>query len=187
MRADLFISNYCMAACGGDLLGCGRTRDRGDPLDLNDGRFDGGAAIPGKPSMNEHWNLQEERKSAPLVSVVIDTYNHEAFIGEAITSVLQQEHQFGTVEVLVVDDGSRDGTAKQLSAFADRVRIVRKENGGQASALNSASPGKGRHHRVSGWRRLVASTKVAGSGWLPLAKSRGGNGGARDCGSRGGR
>jgi hypothetical protein len=97
---------------------------------------DGGAAIPGKPSMNEHWNLQEERKSAPLVSVVIDTYNHEAFIGEAITSVLQQEYQLGTVEVLVVDDGSRDGTAKQLSAFADRVRIVRKENGGQASALN---------------------------------------------------
>ena len=95
--------------------------------------------------------------------MVIDTYNHEAFIGEAITSVLQQEYQLGTVEVLVVDDGSRDGTAKQLSAFADRVRIVRKENGGQASALKSRRrPGKGRHHRVSGWRRLVASTKVAG-------------------------
>jgi glycosyltransferase involved in cell wall biosynthesis len=87
--------------------------------------------------MNEHWNLQQdERKSAPLVSVVIDTCNHEAFIGEAITSVLQQEYQLGAVEVLVVDDGSRDGTAKQLSAFTDRVRIVRKENGGQASALN---------------------------------------------------
>ena len=86
--------------------------------------------------MNEHCNLQDKRKSAPLVSVVVDTYNHEAFIGEAITSVLQQEYQLGAVEVLVVDDGSRDGTAKQLSAFADRVRIVRKENGGQASALN---------------------------------------------------
>jgi glycosyltransferase involved in cell wall biosynthesis len=68
--------------------------------------------------------------------VVVDTYNHETFIGEAITSVLQQEYQLGAVEVLVVDDGSRDGTAKQLSAFTDRVRIVRKENGGQASALN---------------------------------------------------
>ena len=96
----------------------------------------GGVAIPGKPSMNEHCNLQDKRKSAPLVSVVVDTYNHEAFIGEAITSVLQQEYQLGAVEVLVVDDGSRDGTAKQLSAFTDRVRIVRKENGGQASALN---------------------------------------------------
>ena len=93
-------------------------------------------APSGKSSMSEDWSLQDERKSAPLVSVVIDTYNHEAFIGEAITSVLQQEYQLGAVEVLVVDDGSRDGTAKQLSAFKDRVRIVRKENGGQASALN---------------------------------------------------
>ena len=86
--------------------------------------------------MKENCNLPDIRKNAPLVSVVVDTYNHEAFIGEAITSVLQQEYQLGPVEVLVVDDGSRDGTAKQLSAFADRVRIVRKENGGQASALN---------------------------------------------------
>jgi len=86
--------------------------------------------------MNEHCNSRDKRESAPLVSVVVDTYNHEAFIGEAIASVLQQEYQLGAVEVLVVDDGSRDGTAKQLSAFTDRVRIVRKENGGQASALN---------------------------------------------------
>jgi glycosyltransferase involved in cell wall biosynthesis len=86
--------------------------------------------------MNEHRNLRDEPKIAPLVSVVVDTYNHEAFIGEAITSVLQQEYQLGAVEVLVIDDGSRDGTAQQLSAFADQVRVVRKENGGQASALN---------------------------------------------------
>ena len=96
----------------------------------------GGPGTSKKPSMNKHCKLQDERMSAPLVSVVVDTYNHEAFIGEAITSVLQQEYQLGAVEILVVDDGSRDGTAKQLSAFADRVRIVRKENGGQASALN---------------------------------------------------
>jgi hypothetical protein len=86
--------------------------------------------------MNEHWHSQDKRKGAPLVSVVVDTFNHEAFIGEAITSILQQEYQLSAVEVVVVDDGSQDGTAKQLSAFTDRVRIVRKENGGQASALN---------------------------------------------------
>ena len=87
-------------------------------------------------NMHGHWKSQGECKNAPLVSVVIDTYNHEAFIAEAVTSVLQQEYDLGAVEILVVDDGSRDGTATQLSAFADRVRIVRKENGGQASALN---------------------------------------------------
>jgi glycosyltransferase involved in cell wall biosynthesis len=86
--------------------------------------------------MNEHWNCRDKHKRAPLVSVVVDTYNHEEFIAEAVTSILQQEYRLGAVEVLVIDDGSRDGTAKQLSAFADRVRIVRKENGGQASALN---------------------------------------------------
>jgi glycosyltransferase involved in cell wall biosynthesis len=86
--------------------------------------------------MNECCNLRDKRESAPLVSVVVDTYNHEAFIGKAIASVLQQEYQLGPVEVLVVDDGSRDGTAKRLSAFTNRARIVRKENGGQASALN---------------------------------------------------
>jgi glycosyltransferase involved in cell wall biosynthesis len=81
--------------------------------------------------------LEDESKSvAPLVSVVIDTYNHEAFIREAVTSVLQQEYRLGPVEVLVIDDGSRDDTTKQLSVFADRLRIVQKENGGQASALN---------------------------------------------------
>jgi len=100
-------------------------------------RYDVSQLVAGRVGiMNEHWTLGEKRKSAPLVSVIIDTYNHEAFIGETVTSVLRQEYQLGAVEVLVVDDGSRDGTAKQLSVFADRVRIVRKENGGQASALN---------------------------------------------------
>jgi glycosyltransferase involved in cell wall biosynthesis len=46
------------------------------------------------------------------------------FIREAIASVVQQDYQLGAVEGLVIDDGSRDRTAKQLSAFADQVRIV---------------------------------------------------------------
>jgi len=85
---------------------------------------------------NGKSNLQDDPNRAPLVSVIVDTFNHEMFIQEAIRSVLEQEYDRSAVEVLVVDDGSRDGTAKQLLAFADRVRIVRKENAGQASALN---------------------------------------------------
>jgi GT2 family glycosyltransferase len=46
--------------------------------------------------------------------VVVGTYNHEAFIGEALTSILRQEYQLGAVEVLVIDHGSRDGTGKEL-------------------------------------------------------------------------
>jgi hypothetical protein len=87
--------------------------------------------------MHQVGNCKTKVKSiAPLVSIVIDTYNHEAFIREAVTSVLEQEYRLGPVEVLVIDDGSRDDTTKQLSVFADRLRIVQKENGGQASALN---------------------------------------------------
>ena len=86
--------------------------------------------------LNGERNLQNARNGAPLVSVIVDTFNHEAFIQEAIRSVLEQEYDLGAVEVLVVDDGSRDGTPKQLVAFADQIRIVRKENGGRASALN---------------------------------------------------
>jgi Glycosyl transferase family 2 len=82
-----------------------------------------------------NWKTKAARV-APLVSVVIDTYNHEAFIRQAVTSVLQQEYRLGPVEILVIDDGSRDDTTKQLSVFADRLRIVQKQNGGQASALN---------------------------------------------------
>lgn len=73
---------------------------------------------------------------APLVSVVVDTCNHERFIADAVTSVLEQDYRLGPVEVLVVDDGSQDGTAQMLSRFVGSVRMARKENGGQASALN---------------------------------------------------
>ena len=66
-----------------------------------------------------NWTTKVEGV-APLVSVVIDTYNHEAFIREAVTSVLQQQYRLGPVEVLVIDDGSRDDTTKQL-VFADAL------------------------------------------------------------------
>lgn len=49
---------------------------------------------------------------APLVTVLIDTYNHERFIEEAIVSVLEQDFSAGDVEILVVDDGSTDRTPK---------------------------------------------------------------------------
>ena len=60
-----------------------------------------------------------------LVSVVMPVYNTEAFIGEAIASVLSQAggHQ---VELFVVDDGSTDGSAAEVAKF-DNVRFLRHE------------------------------------------------------------
>ncbi len=72
----------------------------------------------------------------PLVTALIDTCNHEHFIGEAIESVLAQDFPGERMEIVVVDDGSTDRTPQQVKKFRNRVRYLRKENGGQASALN---------------------------------------------------
>jgi glycosyltransferase involved in cell wall biosynthesis len=74
--------------------------------------------------------------SRPDVTVLIDTYNHERFIERAITSVLEQDMSMDCVEILVVDDGSTDGTPEIVRRFEPRVRLIHKPNGGQASAFN---------------------------------------------------
>src|SRR5580692_7426312 len=73
----------------------------------------------------------------PFVTALVDTYNHEAMIGEAIGSVLAQDFPASEMEVLVVDDGSTDRTPEIVRRFVPRVRLIRKANGGQASAFNA--------------------------------------------------
>jgi glycosyltransferase involved in cell wall biosynthesis len=76
----------------------------------------------------------------PSVSVLIDTYNHEQFIEHAITSVLEQDMSMADVEIVVLDDGSTDRTPEIIRKFEPRVRLIRKPNGGQASAFNTGIP-----------------------------------------------
>jgi glycosyltransferase involved in cell wall biosynthesis len=71
------------------------------------------------------------------VSVLIDTYNHEQFIAQAINSVLDQDMPLADVEIVVVDDGSTDRTPEIVRGFEPRIRSIRKPNGGQASAFNT--------------------------------------------------
>ena len=75
-----------------------------------------------------------------FVSVLIDTYNHERFIEQAIVSVLEQDFPAADREIIVVDDGSTDRTPGIVKKFEPRVRLLRKENGGQASAFNAGIP-----------------------------------------------
>jgi glycosyltransferase involved in cell wall biosynthesis len=75
-----------------------------------------------------------------FVSILIDTYNHERCIEEAVSSALAQDFPAADREILVVDDGSTDRTPEILSKFASQVRILRKPNGGQASAFNQGIP-----------------------------------------------
>lgn len=76
----------------------------------------------------------------PLVSILIDTYNHERFIEQAIVSALEQDFPAGEREIIVVDDGSTDSTAEIARKFEPHVRLILKPNGGQASAFNVGIP-----------------------------------------------
>jgi len=75
-------------------------------------------------------------QSHPLVSVVIPVFNGERTIARAIRSALRQEP--GPLEVVVVDDGSSDGTRAAIEPFGPRVRLVTQPNAGTAAARNRA-------------------------------------------------
>lgn len=73
-----------------------------------------------------------------LVSIIIPVYNAERFVGTCIDSCLAQTHS--TIEVICVNDGSRDRSAEILDCYAkadSRVKIIHKENGGVTSARNA--------------------------------------------------
>jgi GT2 family glycosyltransferase len=73
----------------------------------------------------------------PRVTVVLAAYQAARVVGQALEQALGQT--LTAIEVVVVDDGSRDGTAaaaRRAAAGDPRVRVVRKENGGVASARN---------------------------------------------------
>jgi glycosyltransferase involved in cell wall biosynthesis len=74
--------------------------------------------------------------TAPLFTVLIDTYNYGRYVEDAVRSVLAQNFAVERVEILVVDDGSTDDTAERLKQFGTAIRYLHKPNGGQASAFN---------------------------------------------------
>lgn len=71
----------------------------------------------------------------PLVSIIINNYNYSRFLTEAINSALNQTYPH--VEVIVVDDGSTDGSQEIITSYGNRIIPVLKDNGGQASAFNA--------------------------------------------------
>ncbi len=78
--------------------------------------------------------------TAPLFTVLIDTFNYGRYIEEAVRSVLEQDFPAEQLEILVVDDGSTDDTEQRLQKFGDAIRYLKKPNSGQASAFNFGWP-----------------------------------------------
>jgi biofilm PGA synthesis N-glycosyltransferase PgaC len=82
----------------------------------------------------------EESPYEPLVTIIVPAFNEEAVIDSAVQSLLELDYP--AYEILVVDDGSSDGTAARVAALEGHygdvtIRLVSKENGGKAAALNT--------------------------------------------------
>lgn len=74
--------------------------------------------------------------SIKMISVVIPLYNKEASIAQSLKSVLSQEYD--DFEVVIVDDGSTDGSVGVVEAINDpRIRLIKQENGGPSKARNT--------------------------------------------------
>ena len=73
-------------------------------------------------------------ESKPIVSIIINNYNYDQFLSQAIDSALNQTYPY--LEVIVIDDGSTDNSRNIISSYGDRIVPILKSNGGQASSLN---------------------------------------------------
>lgn len=80
---------------------------------------------------------RSETTMAPLVSVIIPTYNRWPMLGEAIDSVLVQS--FRDFELMIVDDGSSDETTVELGRYGSRLKWIRQERRGVAAARNKGA------------------------------------------------
>jgi glycosyltransferase involved in cell wall biosynthesis len=70
-----------------------------------------------------------------LISIIIPSYNHRQYIGEAVRSVLSQTYE--DIELIVIDDGSQDGSPDFIATIKDgRVKLVRQANQGAPAAIN---------------------------------------------------
>lgn len=71
----------------------------------------------------------------PLVSILINNYNYGSYLKSSIDSALRQTYL--NTEIIVVDDGSTDGSQEIIRSYGDQIKPVFKSNGGHASALNA--------------------------------------------------
>ena len=74
-------------------------------------------------------------RTRSVASIIVNNYNYARFLREAIDSALSQTYP--STEIIVVDDGSTDGSQEIIAGYGARVVPLLKENGGQNSAFNA--------------------------------------------------
>ena len=74
--------------------------------------------------------------TGPRVSIIVPAFNAERYIAATLDSILAQD--YANIEVIVVDDGSTDGTRQCVQAYGDRVRYLHQQNSGGAARPRNA-------------------------------------------------
>jgi glycosyltransferase involved in cell wall biosynthesis len=72
----------------------------------------------------------------PMVSIIVPVFNGAATIGKCVASFLALDYPRDRLEILIVDNGSTDGTAERLRAFGDRIRVLHESTRGAGAARN---------------------------------------------------
>lgn len=80
-------------------------------------------------------NIAATSRPQPRASILINNYNYAHFLSEAIDSAIGQDYP--SVEVIVVDDGSTDGSREIIASYGPRIIAVFQANSGQAAAFNA--------------------------------------------------
>jgi len=137
----------------------------------------GTASADNVPSVSKSA-VQQRAVTAPRVSVLMALYNHAPFVTAALDSVALND--FLDVELIVVDDGSTDGTDELLAGVADaRMHCLRSEHVGAAEARNI-----GARAARARWLTFLDSDDTAAADWLSsmLAEARHPGTGLVSCG-----
>ncbi len=95
-----------------------------------------GAAIQAPAATSRHAERAPTERDGQLISVLMGVYNGAPYLAEAIESILGQTYR--PLELVVVDDGSDDGSGEIAQSYGDLVRYVRQENAGDGAARNTA-------------------------------------------------
>ena len=87
------------------------------------------------------------------VSIIIPVFNAEKYLEECIESVLNQSYP--NIEIIAVNDGSKDKSPEILLNYSNRIKIISKENGGVTSAMNA-----GIKEMTGDWLKILGADDV---------------------------
>ena len=102
----------------------------------------------------------------PCVTIIVPIYNAEATLRRCVESVLGQE--FADFELILADDGSKDGSGALCDAFAQsdsRVRVIHKENSGVSDTRNQAMDQGVGDAICNSWTPTIGSRPMPPSCW----------------------